>query len=229
MIAVARFLQQSRRPRLFAAALLLLCGAQLALAVPAFRAEMTQLAVESRVTGWESAEIVPQPAEFDRAYTELEAALQRRPRWATLYELRARLTMQAINDPDIAVDALDAVVESARADLDAAAALRPTWPRIPLLQLGLDSLMYLAGGEQYQRHALRAFRLTISSRIYLEPLLEVTVGDWPRLDPATRELTLAGLEDLSTVAPRRVRNLLRDAPGREEICALRDLEPGCPP
>ena len=166
---------------------------------------------------------MPEPAAFDRAYAELGTALRRAPAWAPLYELRARLTMQAINDPDISVDALDRVVESARSDLDTAAALRPTWPRVPLLQLGLDSLMYLAGGEQYQQHARRVFQLAISSRIYLEPLVTLTVRDWGRLDPATRELTLAGLTDLATVSDRWVKKLLNDSPHGDEICALQDL------
>ena len=213
------------RQRVIGLGLLLLCVIQLAIAVPAFRAELTQLAVNARVAAWERTESVPTPAEFDRAYNELATAIRRTPGWGELYELRARLTMQAINDPEIALDSLDAVVASARADLDSAAARRPTLPRVPLIQLGLDSLMFLAGSEQYHRHAVTVFTLGTSSRIYLEPVLKVTLRDWRRLDPATRELTLTGLGDLATVSPASVANLLKGLPHRDEICALRDL--GC--
>jgi hypothetical protein len=218
-------LQEPRHSRILAIGLLLLCGAQLASAVQAFRSEMVHVAVESRVVGWESARAVPTGAEADKAYAELETALQRTTRWGELYELRARLTLLALNEPELPVDTLDEAVASARSDLDMAAALQPTLPRIPLAQLVIDSYMYLAGSEQYHRHALSVFKLAISSRMYLEPLLTLTVQDWARLDPATRELTLAGLEDVASVNPRWVTQLLSDSPSASEICDLREL--GC--
>jgi hypothetical protein len=216
---LAAWLEQPQRSRILAIALLLALAAQLLGGLRAFSAEMVHLAVASRVSAWESAQTLPSPAEFDATWSELEGALQLTPRWGELYEMRARLTMQTLNEPDLPVETLDAVVDSARADLDAAAATRPTLPRVPLLQLGLDSLMYLAGTEPYLQHAVDVLRLGPSSRIYLEPTLTVLINDWPALDPASRELTLAGLTDLASVDPSRVRLLLRDAPAREAICA----------
>lgn len=212
------------RGRLAAAALMLLCAIQIVFAFSSFGAEMVHVAVQSRVERWEARGQVPDTLELERAVTELEPAFARKPRWADLYELRARLSLQLLNEPNLPVDALDTIVEVAREDLERAAGLEPVSPRPHLQQLALDSLMYLAGTDAYAERVRDVYHRAPTSRLHLQRLLVITTKDWERLDEGTRGLTVTALNDLAVAEPELARSLLRRAPGTGEICARVDFE-----
>lgn len=211
--------QVSGGGRITALMAMLLIGAQVTAALPHFRTELTHLAISAQLTYWKSSDNLPDPLELDAAYYELETAIARTPGWAELYVARAEVSLQSINFPDVPEDIMDMMTASAYADLDAAGALIPTWPRVPLVQLGLDSLLLRAGGADYAAHASEVQKLSRDSRIYLQPALKILMNDWDRLSPPTQALTMDGLERLAASGAQRAHSLVRQSPHSEQICA----------